>query len=445
MSSSFIFTSESVGEGHPDKICDLISDSILDECLRQDPFARVAVDCCVKSGLLVLVGEVSGNCEVDYEKICREVIKEIGYIDGNDKDVYASSISPSSCIPTTPSSTSPLPPTPSSVFNYKSVKIIVNIQKQSKDISQGLEQYKRDDYDLGAGDQGIMFGYATDETEEKMPLTVVLSHKLAKRLEELRKSGEAPFLLPDCKTQVTVEYCNGNNGKGDGNKDGSNIGEDLSLSSTQPSNSNSFLSNNITPKRVHTIVISTQHKDNVSTDFIKKFLKEYVIKGTIPDHLLDNETIFHLQPSGRFVIGGPEGDSGLTGRKIIVDTYGGWGAHGGGAFSGKDWSKVDRSGAYAARWIAKSLVEGGISKRALVQVSYAIGIPEPLSIFVDTYGTSKFSNEEVLKIILKNFNLRLGNIVKELGLTKPIYKSTAKYGHFGKEGYSWEKSKELKY
>jgi S-adenosylmethionine synthetase len=292
-----------------------------------------------------------------------------------------------------------------------------------------------------------MFGYATDETEEKMPLTVVLSHKLAKRLEELRKSGEAPFLLPDCKTQVTVEYCN--NGKGDGSNGknvvkGSSSKVDLSLSSTSYHNlpSPHF---NITPKRVHTIVISTQHKDNVSTDYIKKFLKEYVIKGTIPDHLLDNETIFHLQPSGRFVIGGPEGDSGLTGRKIIVDTYGGWGAHGGGAFSGKDWSKVDRSGAYAARWIAKSLVEGGISKRALVQVSYAIGIPEPLSIFVDTYGTSKFSNEEVLKIILKNFNLRLGNIVKELGLTKPIYKSTAKYGHFGKEGYSWEKSKELKY
>ncbi|EOB11643.1 S-adenosylmethionine synthetase isoform type-2 [Nosema bombycis CQ1] len=285
-----------------------------------------------------------------------------------------------------------------------------------------------------------MFGYATDETEEKMPLTVVLSHKLAKRLEELRKSGEAPFLLPDCKTQVTVEY----ESKG-GNRDGSNIGEGLSLSSTLPPHNLPSPHFNITPKRVHTIVISTQHKDNVSTDFIKKFLKEYVIKGTIPDHLLDNETIFHLQPSGRFVIGGPEGDSGLTGRKIIVDTYGGWGAHGGGAFSGKDWSKVDRSGAYAARWIAKSLVEGGISKRALVQVSYAIGIPEPLSIFVDTYGTSKFSNEEVLKIILKNFNLRLGNIVKELGLTKPIYKSTAKYGHFGKEGYSWEKSKELKY
>lgn len=375
---NFIFTSESVGEGHPDKICDLISDSILDECLKKDPFSRVAVDVCVKSDLVVLVGEISSSACVDYEEVARNVIKEIGY---TDKSIG---------------------------MDYKTCKVIVNIQRQSPDISQGLEKYRSDGaYDLGAGDQGIMFGYATDETEERMPLTVVLSHRLAERLEVLRKSGDAPFLRPDCKTQVTVEY------------------------------------SDYKPKRVHTVVISTQHSEEVDSEFLKKFLKEYVINEVIPEEFLDNETIFHLQPSGRFVIGGPEGDSGLTGRKIIVDTYGGWGAHGGGAFSGKDWSKVDRSGAYAARWIAKSLVDSGICSRVLVQVSYAIGIPEPLSIFVETYNTSRLSNEEVLDIIRKNFSLRLGNIVKDLDLTKPIYKTTAKYGHFGKKNYPWEISKKL--
>ncbi|KAF9763203.1 S-adenosylmethionine synthase isoform type-2 [Nosema granulosis] len=380
---NFNFTSESVGEGHPDKICDLISDSILDECLKQDIFSRVAVDVCVKGDMVVLVGEVTSKACVDYEKVARSVLKDIGYVDQR------------------------------MGMDYKTARVIVNIQEQSPDISQGLERNNstRDAYDLGAGDQGIMFGYATDETEERMPLTVVLSHRLAERLEYLRKSGEATFLRPDCKTQVTIEY--------------------------------KYEGDHIVPRRVHTVVISTQHTEEVDTDFLKKFLKEAVISQVIPEKLLDNQTIFHLQPSGRFVIGGPQGDSGLTGRKIIVDTYGGWGAHGGGAFSGKDWSKVDRSGAYAARWIAKSLVDNGLCRRALVQVSYAIGIPEPLSIFVDTYNTSKLPNEEILKIIQKNFSLRLGDIVKELDLTKPIYKTTAKYGHFGKNCYTWETSKKL--
>lgn len=376
-----IFTSESVGEGHPDKICDLISDSILDKCLEFDPLSRVAVDVCIKTNMVVIFGEITSLANIDYESIARNVLKEIGYINN------------------------------SIGIDYKKCKVIININKQSQDISKGLKINENNVYDLGAGDQGIMFGYATDETKERMPLTILLSHKLAERLEILRKKGDN-FLGPDCKTQVTVEY-NYDNGI-------------------------------IIPKRIHTIVISTQHIEGIETEFLRSYLKEKVINNVIPEYLIDSNTIFHLQPSGRFVIGGPEGDSGLTGRKIIVDTYGGWGSHGGGAFSGKDWSKVDRSGAYAARWIAKSLVDANICKRVLIQVSYAIGIAEPLSIFVDTYNTSKYSNLEILKIIKLNFNLRLGNIVKELGLNKPIYKSTAKYGHFGKPNYSWEVSKNLK-
>ncbi|EEQ82905.1 hypothetical protein NCER_100321 [Vairimorpha ceranae BRL01] len=378
---SFIFTSESVGEGHPDKICDLISDSILDKCLEQDPLSRVAVDVCVKSNLVVLVGEITTKATVDYEYVARQVLLDIGY---TSEDIG---------------------------INGNTCKILVCIEKQSPDISQGLERNTGNPYDLGAGDQGIMFGYATDETEERMPLTVVLSHKLAERIEFLRKT-QADFLRPDCKTQVTVEY---------------EIRSD----------------NGLKPKRVHTIVISAQHTEGVNIDFLRAYIKENVISAVIPTEMLDENTIFHINPSNKFVIGGPEGDSGLTGRKIIVDTYGGWGAHGGGAFSGKDWSKVDRSGAYACRWIAKSLVDNKLCKRCLLQVSYAIGIPDPLSIFVDTFNTSEYSNEEILEIIYKNFSLRLGDIVKELELYKPIYKKTAKYGHFGKIDCSWEKSKKL--
>lgn len=378
---SFIFTSESVGEGHPDKTCDLISDSILDKCLEQDPLSRVAVDVCVKSNLVVLVGEITTKATVDYEYVARQVLLDIGY---TSEDIG---------------------------INGNTCKILVCIEKQSPDISQGLERNTGNPYDLGAGDQGIMFGYATDETEERMPLTVVLSHKLAERIEFLRKT-QADFLRPDCKTQVTVEY---------------EIRSD----------------NGLKPKRVHTIVISAQHTEGVNIDFLRAYIKENVISAVIPTEMLDENTIFHINPSNKFVIGGPEGDSGLTGRKIIVDTYGGWGAHGGGAFSGKDWSKVDRSGAYACRWIAKSLVDNKLCKRCLLQVSYAIGIPDPLSIFVDTFNTSEYSNEEILEIIYKNFSLRLGDIVKELELYKPIYKKTAKYGHFGKIDCSWEKSKKL--
>lgn len=380
---NFIFTSESVGEGHPDKICDLISDSILDKCLEQDPLSRVAVDVCVKSDLVVLVGEISTKAVIDYEEVARNVLRSIGY----DQDNIG--------------------------INGNTCTVLVNIKNQSPDISQSLDTHTGNPYDLGAGDQGIMFGYATDETEERMPLTVVLSHRLAERLEFLRKSNAVDFLRPDCKTQVTVEY---------------EIRDDNSLH----------------PKRIHTIVVSTQHTEEVNVDTLRAYIKEHVISYVIPLEMLDDRTIFHINPSNKFVIGGPEGDSGLTGRKIIVDTYGGWGAHGGGAFSGKDWSKVDRSGAYACRWIAKSLVDNNICKRCLVQVSYAIGIPEPLSIFVDTYNTSEYSNEEILEIINTNWSLRLGDIVKDLELYKPIYKNTAKYGHFGKKEYNWEISKIFK-
>lgn len=381
---NFLFTSESVGEGHPDKICDIISDTILDKCLEQDPFSRVAVDVCVKSDLVVLVGEISMNGKVDFELVVRNVLLNIGYtdkkfgIDGNN------------------------------------CKILVYVKSQSDDISQSLYKCEsKNEFDLGAGDQGLMFGYATDETEERMPLTVVLSHKLAERLEYLRKVEKVNFLRPDCKTQVTIEYEKRDD-------------------------------NTIKPLRVHTVVISTQHSEDVDISFLRAYIKEHVIARVIPSSMLDEKTLFHINPSNKFIIGGPEGDSGLTGRKIIVDTYGGWGAHGGGAFSGKDWSKVDRSGAYACRWIAKSLVDNKICNRCLVQVSYAIGIQEPLSIYVDSYNTSKYTNEEILKIINENFSLRLGDIVKELELYKPIYSKLAKYGHFGREGFLWEKSKTFK-
>ncbi|KAF1816205.1 S-adenosylmethionine synthetase [Eremomyces bilateralis CBS 781.70] len=377
---TFLFTSESVGEGHPDKICDQVSDAILDACLKDDPLSKVACESASKTGMIMVFGEISTKSHLDYQKVIRDTIKDIGYDDS------------------------------SKGFDYKTCNVLVAVEHQSVDIAQGLH-YEQALENLGAGDQGIMFGYATDETPELLPLTVILSHKLNAYMVKARKSGELPWLRPDTKTQVTIEYAH------DGGA--------------------------VKPLRVDTIVVSAQHSDDISTEQLRKEIREKVVNNVIPAELLDDKTKYFIQPSGRFVIGGPQGDAGLTGRKIIVDSYGGWGAHGGGAFSGKDYSKVDRSGAYVSRWIAKSLIKAGLARRCLVQLSYAIGIAEPLSIFVDSYGTSDLSSKQLVEIINKNFDLRPGVIVKELGLARPIYYQTAKNGHFTNQSFPWEQPKEL--
>lgn len=373
---TFLFTSESVGEGHPDKICDQISDAILDEHLRQDPSARVAVETVVSTGMVLLCGEVSSRATVDYQKVVRGVLKDIGY------DCCRKG------------------------FDYKTVNVSVCLKEQSNEIASAIEN--RIHGEIGAGDQGIMFGYATDETAEKMPMSLVLAHNLVRRLAEVRKAND--FIWPDCKSQVTVEY----------------VEE----------------SGRLVPQRVHTIVISTQHSDKVGTEELRSFVMENVVKAVVPQSLL-KDTIYYIQPSGRFVHGGPAADAGLTGRKIIVDSYGGFGCHGGGCFSGKDWSKVDRSGAYMARWIAKSLVSSGICKRVLIQISYAIGISRPLSIYVETYNTSAISNDRIVEIINQNFDMRPGMIACNLGLQAPIFRKTATYGHFGRDMFPWEVPKKL--
>ena len=370
------FTSESVTEGHPDKVCDGISDAILDEILKSDPDARCAIECCAAFDRLLIMGEVTTTASVDYEKIAREKIRKVGYIHGS--------------------------------FAFDECKIDVAIHSQSPDIAMGVNRNTEDICDsFGAGDQGMMFGYACRETEELMPLPISLAHKLSLRLTEVRRDGTLPYLRPDGKTQVTVEY--------DGD----------------------------TPVRVETVVISAQHNTKVTQEQLKKDILKHVV-SIIPKELLDENTKYFVNPTGRFEIGGPEGDSGLTGRKIIVDTYGGRCAHGGGAFSGKDATKVDRSAAYMARYICKNLVASGICDQVELQVAYAIGIARPVSVFVNTYGTGKLSDGEIADIVVKEFDLRPYSIIRTLELKKPVFSQTSAYGHFGKSGLSWERLDRIK-
>jgi len=379
---TILFTSESVNEGHPDKICDQVSDAVLDACLSGDPQSKVACETCCKTGLVMIFGEITTKAKVNYEQVVRQTLKKIGY---DDK---------------------------AKGMDYRTANVVVAIEAQSPDIAQAVHVDRKAE-EIGAGDQGHMFGYASDETEQLMPLTHYLATELGRRLTEVRNKGILKWVRPDGKTQVVVEYRR-ENGR-------------------------------MIPIRVHTIVISTQHEDGISIGQIRDDLKKHVIDVVVPAKFLV-DTKYHLNPSGRFVIGGPHGDAGLTGRKIIIDSYGGWGAHGGGAFSGKDPTKVDRSAAYAARWIAKSLVAAKLAHRALVQVSYAIGVPEPLSIFVETYGTGTRPEKEILDIVKKNFDLRPGVIIRDLKLLRPIYLKTACYGHFGNKDpdFTWETPKVLK-
>ena len=378
----WLFTSESVTEGHPDKICDQISDGVLDAIIAQDKTARVACETCCTTGMVLVMGEITTSAYVDIPTIVRNTIKEIGY-DGSD-----------------------------SGFDYKTCAVLTSIDEQSPDIAMGVNKSLEaregdtDPLDTGAGDQGMMFGYANDDTEEFMPLPVSLAHKLTLRLTSVRKNKTVNFLRPDGKSQVTVEY--------DGNK----------------------------VKRVDAVVISTQHTEDVSHEELEKFIIEQVIKPVVPSELIDSDTKFFVNPTGRFVVGGPQGDSGLTGRKIIVDTYGGFGRHGGGAFSGKDPTKVDRSAAYMGRYIAKNIVAAGLAKECEVQFAYAIGVARPVSVMVDTFGTGVIEDEKITEIVKKNFDLRPAAIIRDLDLRRPIYQKTAAYGHFGRTDIElpWEKT-----
>ena len=380
-----LFTSESVTEGHPDKMCDAISDAILDALMEKDPMSRVACETCTTTGLVMVMGEITTNAYVDIQKIVRETVREIGY----DRAKYG--------------------------FDCDTCGVIVALDEQSKDIALGVDtalEKKENTMDddaldaIGAGDQGMMFGFATNETEEYMPYPIALAHKLARQLTRVRKDGTLRYLRPDGKTQVTVEY--DENGK---------------------------------PKRLDAVVLSTQHDEEVTQEQIHADIKKYVFDEILPAEMVDAETKFFINPTGRFVIGGPHGDSGLTGRKIIVDTYGGYARHGGGAFSGKDCTKVDRSAAYAARYAAKNIVAAGLADKCEIQLSYAIGVAHPTSIMVDTFGTGKLSNEKLVEMIRENFDLRPAGIIKMLDLRRPIYKQTAAYGHFGRTDVElpWEK------